>query len=772
VTKRLQTFLFWKEYSMRVLRKMSWLFYSMIYIVTPFLVIKYINTSREITFGVVQIISEIGVLLVLLYYRDSVKKIFSRREINLIIVCFVSAIGADFLYMNNLTELNKENIIMAFIQEIFIEDFLFMVFMTTMLIFLFKRMKEAFLNNKISIIFAILAGSIYLIISIKFALSSHFSPVIKNPDYMQFYSCMIISFIESIKVGLVSAMSARSNKLNDFLFLQAILLLCFSELGISYTELIVVEHLYGTSPFEAGWFLGIMVFFVLVVKEKGMPQFRKEDFTDNYSLRTIMSISILVGLTLFYYLLRYLKVISVSGVENVLAVILVCFLVWFFANLFSMLYSKILVNINLQVIKPNHFLLLNSSHTENELLNIYRDIPSKGIYETQKIISNYNLLAHEANKMFQNFCKQTKSVAFSKIAKKVSHDIRSPLSALSILVKHHLQELPEEKRIMIRQQIDRMQDIANDLSAKSRYPAIDDMTKIIRVELLTSILEEIISEKRLNFCTNNRLVIEDDIYDENSYGLFAKINLSEFKCIISNLINNALEALAKEEGKIVVKLRSPSKSIVYISIEDNGKGIPSEMISKLGFEGVSFAKEKNKESGNGLGLFHARITLEDWGGTLTINSEVNIGTKVMIHLPRVAEPKWFVPKIQIVSKQTVVILDDEQGIHQVWDRRFKEFQFLDHSISVIHLFNPDAFRVWSKNNSTIMNEILCLCDFEFHGYKESGLDLLEEYKLKNLILVTSHYENEKIRDSCENLGVRLIPKMLVAFVPLEVSSVI
>ncbi|WP_186646355.1 sensor histidine kinase [Fluviispira vulneris] len=750
---------------MNITKDLNWIVFAFMYILLPFLIIKYFDLSREITFGVFQIISEIAVILVLIYYRVYLFNFFSKKEFILFIVCFSSAIGADFLYMNNLTDFNKNNFIMAFIQEIFVEDFLFMVFMSTMLIFLFKRMKNIFFNNKISIIIAMISGLIYLLISIKFAIKSHFSPMISNPDYLQFYSCMIISLIESVKVGLIIAMSARTNKWSDFLFLQAILLLCFSELGISYTEIIVVDHLYGTSAFEAGWFVGILTICILIFKEKGMPKFKKEDFADNYSLRTIMSISILLGMTVFYCVLSYLKIIKLIEVEHVLEIILISFLVWFFANLVSMQFSKILVNISKNVIKLNHLPISIPKKNENIGTNLFIRPSYDGIYETQKIVNNYLKLSQEANEVFQKYTEQTKNLTFSKIANKVSHDIRSPLDVLSILVKHNLQELTEEKRIMIRKQIGRMRDIANDLLSKSRED-LNNFDKINRIEQLNSILEEIISEKRLNFFHFKNLVIEGDIYEENNYGLFSKLNYSDLKRILSNLINNAFEALPNGEGRILVKLRTHTKDRIYITVEDNGKGIPLEVLNQIGVEGVSY----NKKFGRGLGLFHALSTVREWGGLLLIHSEVDIGTKITLDLARAEEPIWFVAKITILNNQTIIIIDDEKNIHEVWDKRFKNLVLSEHRVKIIHFTNPASFREWAHLNFETLKDSLCFCDYEFYGFKESGLDLFEKYDMKKSIIVTSHYENEEIIQRCEKMGIGLIPKNLVHFVPLSIEK--
>ncbi|EKD49968.1 MAG: hypothetical protein ACD_62C00692G0001, partial [uncultured bacterium] len=59
----------------------------------------------------------------------------------------------------------------------------------------------------------------------------------------------------------------------------------------------------------------------------------------------------------------------------------------------------------------------------------------------------------------------TKLQAISNTARQVAHDIRSPLAALS-MVSSGLKELPEEERILIRTAVQRIEDIANDLSNK------------------------------------------------------------------------------------------------------------------------------------------------------------------------------------------------------------------------------------------------------------------------------------------------------------------
>ena len=59
---------------------------------------------------------------------------------------------------------------------------------------------------------------------------------------------------------------------------------------------------------------------------------------------------------------------------------------------------------------------------------------------------------------------EKKSIIF-QLAQQVAHDIRSPLAALNAVTKN-LPEVDEEKRLLIRRAVQRIDDIANDLSSK------------------------------------------------------------------------------------------------------------------------------------------------------------------------------------------------------------------------------------------------------------------------------------------------------------------
>ena len=98
---------------------------------------------------------------------------------------------------------------------------------------------------------------------------------------------------------------------------------------------------------------------------------------------------------------------------------------------------------------------------------------------------------------------------------------------------------------------------------------------------------------------------------------------------MSNLINNAFEAYPNKQGAVKISFQEAGTD-VSITVEDQGKGIPKDVLSKIGLKSVSF----EKEGGRGLGLYHAVRSVRAWGGTVKLDSEPNVGTSVQITLPR------------------------------------------------------------------------------------------------------------------------------------------
>lgn len=126
----------------------------------------------------------------------------------------------------------------------------------------------------------------------------------------------------------------------------------------------------------------------------------------------------------------------------------------------------------------------------------------------------------------------------------------------------------------------------------------------------------------------NRFTVSFDIEEEiNQY--------CTVKLIVQPILENAIYYGVKnmdEDGHIIVKGWKDSEDI-YITIEDNGFGIPEDYLNVI----LSDTDHK-KAHGSGVGLInvHKRIQLrfgENYG--IQIESELDVGTKVTIHIPAV-----------------------------------------------------------------------------------------------------------------------------------------
>ena len=231
------------------------------------------------------------------------------------------------------------------------------------------------------------------------------------------------------------------------------------------------------------------------------------------------------------------------------------------------------------------------------------------------------------------------------------------------------------------------------------------------------------------------------------------------------MIDNSVEAL-EGKGAITVSLTG-SDGWITIAVSDNGKGIPLDVLPMLGRRGGTFGKT----NGSGLGLYHAKTTVEGWGGHLNISSKLGHGTEVTISLPTAEIPSWFAADLKLVPGATVVILDDDKSMHGIWRTRLDAMRVNKWGIEVLNFYSPEQLVTWVDEHPTKASAACYLMDFELLGQKLTGLDLIEQLDLgARGVLVTSHFDEESVRAGCERLGVRLIPKGVARIVPITVDQ--
>jgi len=137
-------------------------------------------------------------------------------------------------------------------------------------------------------------------------------------------------------------------------------------------------------------------------------------------------------------------------------------------------------------------------------------------------------------------------------------------------------------------------------------------------------LEEILREVINLFSAETKIELET-IPNES---FFVNADKEELKRVFINIIKNSVQANSTE---IKVKLYKDA-NYCFINIEDNGVGIPEEILSKIFDPNFS-----TKTEGTGLGLPIVKRILNDINGTIEIKREVGKGTIVMVAIPQIKD---------------------------------------------------------------------------------------------------------------------------------------
>ncbi len=199
--------------------------------------------------------------------------------------------------------------------------------------------------------------------------------------------------------------------------------------------------------------------------------------------------------------------------------------------------------------------------------------------------------------------------SLSKIASHFIHDVKSPLSLFNVLSKHHAVDSGIQESIKMA--YDRVLELINKLNEDMNTDRLVNNNLNLEQTRIAVLIKQVVSEKMLNHQLKITLHLLDDVT--------VKVNVVEFKRVISNLLENAIEAAGESDDKTVNVTLASDKCI---EISDNGKGIPPELLSSLGKRGFTFGKEK----GSGLGLYHAFQNCKHWGAKLSFSSAIGKGT--------------------------------------------------------------------------------------------------------------------------------------------------
>ncbi len=221
-----------------------------------------------------------------------------------------------------------------------------------------------------------------------------------------------------------------------------------------------------------------------------------------------------------------------------------------------------------------------------------------------------------------------------RFAAAVSHELNSPIGSLSsaldtlFLAYEKLERQPD--------QLPKLREVIAGATISAKQSSARLKTIIERMKHLTNLdraEEQVIDLNEL--WTSTVALLQAELEDKAEVELNLR-PLPRLKCrpqqlsaVFSNLLRNSAESM---EHKGTIRIQSDEKAgEVVLEIKDDGRGIPSERLTRL-FD-PTFRVEGNRVSTTNWGLFISRSIIADHGGRIEIASAEGQGTTAKISLP-------------------------------------------------------------------------------------------------------------------------------------------
>ena len=228
----------------------------------------------------------------------------------------------------------------------------------------------------------------------------------------------------------------------------------------------------------------------------------------------------------------------------------------------------------------------------------------------------------------QQLVQSGKLTAVGELAAGVAHEINNPLFAILGLTEFLLKEAEPGSRAQ--QRLELIQHTG--LEIKEIVRALLEFARENPEERHVCSLEEVVvSTIDLVRRTNAHKGVEIvDRYDHS--GVLVEASANQLKQVALNLIANARQAMPGG-GTVTVDVHRDGDWAV-LTVADDGPGIRPELLGRV-FE--PFFTTKRTSGGTGLGLSVSLGIAESHGGSLTVASEIGVGSAFTLRLPCVAQ---------------------------------------------------------------------------------------------------------------------------------------
>ncbi len=234
----------------------------------------------------------------------------------------------------------------------------------------------------------------------------------------------------------------------------------------------------------------------------------------------------------------------------------------------------------------------------------------------------------------------------------------------------------------------------------------------------------------------------------------AEVDASQIGQVVQNLVLNAMQAMPRggvlevsldnvELDAAAIPASAPMEPgrFVRLKVQDSGTGIPPELLARI-FDPYFSTKEK----GSGLGLAISYSIVQSHGGTITVESELGIGSCFTVYLPastgQAAAPVQ--PRHEISRGRTgrVLIMDDEDMVAEVSGEMIESLGY-----TTKRACNGDeAIRMFSDAEQTGEPFDLVVLDLTVPGGMggAEAVKYIRELRSNVAIIVSSGYADDSV----------------------------
>jgi two-component system NtrC family sensor kinase len=248
--------------------------------------------------------------------------------------------------------------------------------------------------------------------------------------------------------------------------------------------------------------------------------------------------------------------------------------------------------------------------------------------ELGQLGNSFNEMTRRLAEVQRQLYQSDKLASLGRLAAGVAHEINNPLTGVltysTFLLKRAEKngEMKEDLEVIVRE-TKRCREIVKGLLDFARQVPVKK-TNVDINDVITRALS--IVDNQLNI---NNISVEKNLRQDLPT---IRADGNQMQQVFVNLFVNAADAIGNKGGNISITtnlLENADKKIIEIKVQDTGRGIPREDLTKI-FE--PFYSTKGHK-GTGLGLAVVWGIIDKHGGSVAVESEVEQGTTFILHLP-------------------------------------------------------------------------------------------------------------------------------------------